>query len=83
MPNPQCTDQEFRLRGRAYVVEDPALHDNFWDQVSAKLGFPRGEPGTYHLFGFDIESAGAVKIEDDKMWTRAWPNRDEWKVRED
>lgn len=81
--NPEATDQEFKLRGRAYPVEDPAQHDKFWDLVAANLGFPRGEPGKYHLFGFDIESAAAMKIEDEKMWTRVWPGRDEWRVRED
>lgn len=80
--NPECTDQEFKLRGRARAIENAETKRKFAAAVKAKLGFDVGDQ-PMHLFAFDIESAGAVKIADEKMWTRAWPGRDEWQVRED
>ena len=80
--NPECTDQEFKLRGRAIEVNDQETRQKFAVAVKEKLGFEVGDE-PMHLFAFDVESAGAVKIEDEKMWTRAWPNRDEWSVRDD
>jgi len=79
--NPEGGDQEFKLRGRARAVTDRVLLDGIWHSITATMGFPRPEQA--HMFEMDIESAAAVKVEDNVMWIRSWPGRDEWRAREE
>ncbi len=72
-------DGEFKLRGRAIDVEDPATRIRYGDALFAKINWRPEEP--YHLFSIEVESAAFVVFGDGQMRMKRWPGPDTWTVR--
>jgi hypothetical protein len=66
-------DGEFMLRGRAVVEDDPRLHGEIADAISAELPW-QPQAGMFHLFRVDIEHVASIRWGDhnDQYLTR-WP----------
>jgi hypothetical protein len=61
---------EFKLRGRAVPIEDPALREAYGDATEAEIGWrPTGD---FHLFSLDIAEAAFVIYEEDEQRTTRW-----------
>jgi hypothetical protein len=61
---------EFKLRGRAVDVEDPALREAYADATEAEIDWRPSEP--FHLFSLEIEDAAFVIYEEDEQRTTRW-----------
>ena len=66
---------EFKLYGRAVVVEDLTERKRYSAALYDKIGFMPEEP-EYHLFSIDIESASFAVIEDGAWRREIWRKPD-------
>ena len=53
-------DGDFKLYGRAVDVQDPSVRERYGDTLQEAIDWRPTEP--FHLFAFDIESAGYIKF---------------------
>ncbi len=61
---------EFKLRGRAVDVSDPALREAYADATEAEIDWRPTEP--FHLFSVDVEEAAFVIYEENEQRTTRW-----------
>jgi hypothetical protein len=69
---------EYKVRGRARAELDPAVHEQYADEVTRTLGW-KPEPGRFHLFELDLEDVTFIRWDpanNDQYVTR-WPARTE------
>jgi Pyridoxamine 5'-phosphate oxidase len=72
--NPSGEEGEYKLRGRATVVEDHGIQAEFSREVTARLGWTP-EVGRFHLFRVDVEDVTFIHWDEttnDQFVTR-WP----------
>jgi hypothetical protein len=65
------TGGEVKLYGRANRVDDLAERSRYADALFAKIGWKPEEP-RWHLFSFDVESAGYTTVEGERRVVRTW-----------
>jgi hypothetical protein len=68
--NRSGSEGEFKLRGRALALDDPALHEAYGDATEAEIDWR--PTGPFHLFSLDIEEAAFVIYEGDEQRTTHW-----------
>ena len=73
------TDGEFKLRGRAIGVNDPAARARYGDALFARINWRPEEP--YHLFSIEVDSAAFVEFRDGHLRLKRWPGPDAWTTR--
>jgi hypothetical protein len=56
--DPDGTDGDFKVYGRAVDVRDAALRTRYADELEAKINWRPSEP--FHLFAMDVQSAGYI-----------------------
>ena len=61
---------EFKLRGRAVELSEPALRTAYGDATEAEIDWRPSEP--FHLFSLDIDDAAFVIYEEDEQRTTRW-----------
>lgn len=54
------TDGDFKLYGRAVDVQDSSVRERYCDTLQEEIDWRPTEP--FHLFAFDIASAGFIKF---------------------
>lgn len=69
--NPEGTDGDVKLYGRAREIDSPPTRQEFRDAIKARIDWAPEEPD-YHLFGLDVTSAGYVRFTDGTMETWRW-----------
>ncbi len=60
--NPEATEGDVKLYGRAIHIQDLSLRTMFRAAINARIGWAPEEPN-YHLFSVDVERAGYVAFE--------------------
>ena len=67
---------EFKVRGTARQVTDPAAQRHYADEVARRLGW-RAEPGWSHLFVVDVAEATFIRYETatGDQYVARWPGR--------
>jgi hypothetical protein len=65
---------EFKIRGVARAEHDPHVQRRYADAVAASLGW-KPEPGRFHLFDVDIESAVFIRYDEatGDQHVASWP----------
>jgi len=72
-------DGEFKLRGTAHAVADPAVQRRYAACVAASLGW-QPEQGRFHLFGIDIDGVVFIRYDGGTgdQYLAAWPPGEEF-----
>lgn len=66
-------DGEFKVRGRAFVEDDPILQQRYAEQVGEQLGW-HPVPGRFHLFSIDIDDVVYLRYDaTGDQYLASWP----------
>ncbi len=73
--SPNGQEGEYKLRGRALLVEDRAVQGEFAREVSERLGWTP-EVGKFHLFRVDVEDVTFIHWDDatNDQFIARWPD---------
>lgn len=65
------TEGEFKVYGRAINVTDQGERERYMEAMCKKIDLPN-EPGEFHCFALDLDSAAANTLEGEAFQHRIW-----------